>query len=239
MDRYMLAILAAFHVVFFYHFFKLTSYMGHANFVSLRFQDIITLPTQPEVHFRQFSGYIPVDKQKTRHLFYYFVEAESGSASKPVVLWLNGGRGCSSLVEAFGSNGPFTLKNEGLVKNLHSWNQVANMLYLESPVGVGFTFSLNSSDRLMNDERTATDNLAFLRNWFAKFSKLAKNSFFIVGEGYAGHFAPQLANLILQTKTRINLKGIAIANSLLEFDTNYNFVADFHWSHWSYIQEDL
>jgi len=61
---------------------------------------------------------------------------------------------------------------------------------------------------------------------------LRKNSFFIAGEGYAGHFAPQLANLILQTKKNlINLKGIAIANSLLDFNTNYNSVADFYWSH--------
>ncbi|RHN58822.1 putative carboxypeptidase D [Medicago truncatula] len=42
---------------------------------------------------------------------------------------------------------------------------------------------------------------------------------------------PQLANLIIQTKFRINLKGITIANSLLDFNTNYNYVASFYWSH--------
>jgi len=86
------------------------------------------------------------------------------------------------------------------VKNPHSWNQVANMLYMESPVGIGFTYSPNSSDQLVNDERTGRDNLDFLQKWFNIFSMLRKNSFFIVGEGYAGHFVPQLANLILQTK---------------------------------------
>lgn len=226
--KYLLLIAAALQAAIFFHLFNLTPEGG--NFVSVRFQNTITLPGQPHVTFRQYSGYVPVDYHNTRYLFFYFVEAESSSASKPVVLWLNG-PGCSSLLQAFKSNGPFTLTKDGLVKNPHSWNQVANMLYLESPVGVGFTYSLNSSDRLANDERTTRDNLAFLQKWFKMFPRLRKNSFFIVGEGYAGHFVPQLANLILQTKYRINLKGIAIANPLLDFNTNYNSVAEFFWSH--------
>jgi serine carboxypeptidase-like clade II len=60
----------------------------------------------------------------------------------------------------------------------------------------------------------------------------AKKKFlFYCWKGYAGHFVPQLANLIIQTKNHINLKGIAIANSLLDFNTNYNSVARFYWSH--------
>jgi serine carboxypeptidase-like clade II len=65
-----------------------------------------------------------------------------------------------------------------------------------------------------------------------KIFNAKKNSSFIVGEGYAGHFAPQLANLMLQTeKNQINLKGIVIANSLHGFNTYYNSVAGFYWSH--------
>lgn len=78
------------------------------------------------------------------------------------------------LLEAFRSNGPFTLTKKGLLKNPHSWNQVANMIYLESPVGVRFIYSLKSSDQLVNDERTTRDNLAFLKNWLKKFLTLRK-----------------------------------------------------------------
>lgn len=52
---------------------------------------IITLPGQPKVSFQQYSGYINVDENQQRSLFYYFVEAQTNSSSKPLVLWLNGG----------------------------------------------------------------------------------------------------------------------------------------------------
>lgn len=52
---------------------------------------IAQLPGQPPVGFRQYSGYVTVDEQKQRALFYYFAEAELEPASKPLVLWLNGG----------------------------------------------------------------------------------------------------------------------------------------------------
>jgi serine carboxypeptidase-like clade 2 len=55
---------------------------------------ITSLPGQPQVSFQQFAGYITVDEKQHRALFYYFVEAETQPASKPLVLWLNGGRLC-------------------------------------------------------------------------------------------------------------------------------------------------
>ncbi|CAL5340351.1 unnamed protein product [Camellia sinensis] len=79
---------------------------------------------QPFVGFQQFSGYVTVDDKKQKSLFYYFVEAEFDPFSKPLVLWLNGGPGCSSLgVGAFSENGPFRPNRQVLVKNEYSWNR--------------------------------------------------------------------------------------------------------------------
>ncbi|CAL5201970.1 unnamed protein product [Lathyrus oleraceus] len=194
---------------------------------------ISSLPQQPKVEFQQYAGYITVDEVQKRALFYYFVEAEVEPASKPVVLWLNGGPGCSSVgAGAFVEHGPFKPTKSGLIKNDYSWNKEANMLYLESPVGVGFSYSTNESFYdFVNDEMTAKDNLVFLQNWFTEFQEYKNNDFFITGESYAGHYAPQLAQLILQTKSKINLKGIAIGNPLLEFNTDFNSRAEFIWSH--------
>ncbi|KAE9590161.1 hypothetical protein Lal_00027914 [Lupinus albus] len=194
---------------------------------------ISTLPGQPQVKFKQYSGYITVDEKQKRALFYYFSEAEVESASKPLVLWLNGGPGCSSVgAGAFIEHGPFKPSENGLVKNEYSWNKEANMLYLESPAGVGFSYSTNQSFYdFVNDEITAKDNLVFLQNWFTKFPEYTNNDFFITGESYAGHYVPQLAQLIVKTKTKFNLKGIAIGNPLLEFNTDFNSRADFLWSH--------
>ncbi|XP_019429723.1 PREDICTED: serine carboxypeptidase-like 45 isoform X1 [Lupinus angustifolius] len=194
---------------------------------------ISTLPGQPQVKFKQYAGYITVDEIQKRALFYYFAEAEVEPASKPLVLWLNGGPGCSSVgAGAFIENGPFKPSENGLVKNEYSWNKEANMLYLESPAGVGFSYSTNQSFYdSVNDEITAKDNLVFLQNWFTKFPEYTNNEFFITGESYAGHYVPQLAQLIVKTKTKFNLKGIAIGNPLLEFNTDFNSRAEFFWSH--------
>ncbi|XP_061353077.1 serine carboxypeptidase-like 45 isoform X1 [Gastrolobium bilobum] len=194
---------------------------------------ISTLPGQPQVKFQQYAGYITVEEKQQRALFYYFVEAEVEPASKPLVLWLNGGPGCSSVgAGAFVEHGPFKPNENGLVKNDYSWNKEANMLYLESPAGVGFSYSANKSFYdFVTDEMTAKDNLVFLQNWFSRFPEYKNNDFFITGESYAGHYVPQLAQLIVQTKTKFNLKGIAIGNPLLEFNTDFNSRAEFFWSH--------
>ncbi|XP_025670731.1 serine carboxypeptidase-like 45 [Arachis hypogaea] len=115
------------------------------------------LPGQPEnIEFEQFSGYVTVDQKKHKNLFYYFVESQTHPSSKPLVLWLNGGPGCSSLgVGAFSENGPFRPNGEFLIKNEYSWNKEANMLYLETPVGVGFSYAKATSSYLeINDEAT-------------------------------------------------------------------------------------
>ncbi|XP_024018008.1 serine carboxypeptidase-like 45 [Morus notabilis] len=194
---------------------------------------IISLPGQPQVSFQQYSGYITVDESTKRSLFYYFVEAETDPASKPLVLWLNGGPGCSSVgAGAFCEHGPFKPSGNILLKNDYSWNKGANMLYLESPAGVGFSYSANQSFYTeVNDGKTAHDNLEFLRRWFLEFPEYKSRDFFITGESYAGHYVPQLAQLIVESKVNFSLKGIAIGNPLLEFNTDFNSRAEFFWSH--------
>ncbi|KAH9675302.1 serine carboxypeptidase-like 45 [Citrus sinensis] len=187
---------------------------------------IISLPGQPQASFQQYAGYITIDEKQQRALFYYFVEAATEAASKPLVLWLNGGAG------AFCEHGPFKPSGDTLLRNEYSWNKEANMLYLESPAGVGFSYSANKSFYgSVNDAIAARDNLAFLEGWYEKFPEYKNREFFITGESYAGHYVPQLAQLIIQSNMKLNLKGIAIGNPLLEFNTDFNSRAEFLWSH--------
>ncbi|KAJ8760036.1 hypothetical protein K2173_010892 [Erythroxylum novogranatense] len=195
---------------------------------------ITSLPGQPNVSFQQYGGYIAVDESQNRALFYYFVEAESDPDSKPLVFWLNGGPGCSSLGGGgFSENGPFRPTSAGtLLQNDYSWNKEANILYLESPAGVGFSYSKNSSfyDHV-NDTITAQDNFIFLQNWLLKFPQYKNRDLYITGESYAGHYVPQFAQLIVQSGLQTNLKGIAIGNPLMEFDTDINSIGDYYRSH--------
>ncbi|GAY61901.1 hypothetical protein CUMW_213580 [Citrus unshiu] len=209
---------------------------------------ISALPGQPNnVPVKQYSGYILTDANHGRALFYYFVEAQSTNPlSLPLTLWLNGGPGCSSLgFGAFMEHGPFQPGENGqLLKNEYSWNLASNMLYVESPIGVGFSYSNTSSDyNLWNDSNTAGDNLRFIVNWLEEFPQYKDSEFFLTGESYAGHYVPQLATLILQYNKQpnvkpIKLKSIALGNPLLDLDISV-LTGDFMWSHGAISDETL
>jgi hypothetical protein len=120
--------------------FKVFCFSSHSHA-----DKIVTLPGQPQnIAFQQFSGYVTVDNKKHKSLFYYFAESETDPSSKPLVLWLNGGPGCSSLgVGAFSENGPFRPNGEFLIKNEHSWNK--GILYSCHILFHNDMHSLNSS----------------------------------------------------------------------------------------------
>ncbi|KAG1371068.1 serine carboxypeptidase II-3 [Cocos nucifera] len=196
------------------------------------------LPGQPEgIDFDQYGGYVTVDAEAGRALFYYFAEAVSADpSSKPLLLWLNGGPGCSSLgYGAMEELGPFRVMSDGktLFRNPYAWNRVANVLFLESPAGVGFSYSNTTSDYgKSGDGRTAEDAYAFLVNWMERFPEYKGRDFFIAGESYAGHYVPQLAHTILQhNNTNINLKGIMIGNAAINDETDSKGIFDYLWTH--------
>ncbi len=81
--------------------------------------------------------------------------------------------------------------------NPYSWNLNANVLYLESPAGVGFSYGKTADDLIANDTTTARDNLVAMRMFFDKFPQFRRNDFYISGESYAGIYIPTLAKAIL------------------------------------------
>ncbi|GLJ48800.1 hypothetical protein SUGI_1029020 [Cryptomeria japonica] len=208
-------------------------------------EDLVrSLPGQPAVSFRQYAGYVTVDQVAGTALFYYFVEAEKNATNLPLVLWLNGGPGCSSIGGgAFTELGPFFpsggLQN-GLTTNSHSWNRVANLLFVDSPAGVGWSYSNSSSAYSYNDERVANETMTFLMNWLHKFPEYKTRDLFLAGESYAGHYIPQLASLILRYNThsrqlsrafKFNLKAITVGNPLLNYGLDTSATYFFLWSH--------
>ncbi|KAK7295454.1 hypothetical protein RJT34_18363 [Clitoria ternatea] len=200
---------------------------------------ILELPGQPKVSFQQFSGYVTVNKVAGRALFYWLTEAPQNPLSKPLVIWLNGGPGCSSV--AYGASeeiGPFRINKttSGLYINKFSWNTVANLLFLEAPAGVGFSYSNRSSDLLdTGDRRTAEDSLEFVIQWLERFPRYKNRELYITGESYAGHYVPQLAQEIMtyntKTKQPINLKGIMVGNAVTDNYYDNLGTVTYWWSH--------
>ncbi|CAL5384547.1 unnamed protein product [Camellia sinensis] len=212
---------------------------------------VVGLPGQPKVGFRQYAGYVDVDVKAGRSLFYYFVEAEEDSHShshhphhdhhklKSLTLWLNGGPGCSSMGGgAFTELGPFFPRGDGrgLRRNSMSWNKASNLLFIESPAGVGWSYSNTTSDYVTGDARTARDMLIFMLKWYEKFPEFKSRDLFLTGESYAGHYIPQLTIALLDHNAhssgfKFNIKGVAIGNPLLRLDRDAPAMYEFFWSH--------
>ncbi|KAE8692730.1 Serine carboxypeptidase-like 35 [Hibiscus syriacus] len=202
---------------------------------------VTNLPGQPPAKFRHYAGYVKLRPQDSKALFYWFFEAQYEVSRKPLVLWLNGGPGCSSV--AYGAAqelGPFLIRSNDsrLTFNKFSWNKVANMLFLEAPVGVGFSYTNNSKDlHELGDRITAADSYNFLTNWFKRFPHFKAHDFYIAGESYAGHYVPQLAQLIYDKNkasspdSYINFKGFMIGNAAINEPTDTLGLFDYAWSH--------
>ncbi|XP_073058652.1 serine carboxypeptidase-like 31 isoform X1 [Primulina eburnea] len=209
---------------------------------------VTTLLGQPSVNFRHYAGYVTVNETNGRALFYWFYEAAALSNEKPLVLWLNGGDkllcllgpGCSSV--GYGATqeiGPFLVNADGsgLKLNSFAWNTEANLLFLESPIGVGFSYSNTSADYdNLGDDFTANDAYAFLHKWFVKFPSYRNKIFYIAGESYAGKYIPELAELIhdknkIDRSSFIDLRGILLGNPETSDAEDWKGMVDYAWSH--------
>ncbi|XP_059628296.1 serine carboxypeptidase-like 27 isoform X1 [Cornus florida] len=204
---------------------------------------ITKLPGQPSIAgFAQYSGYVTVNQQAGRALFYWLVESPTsrGADSRPLVLWLNGGPGCSSV--AYGGAeeiGPFRIQSDGktLYLNPYAWNKLANLLFLESPAGVGFSYTNTTSDLYTaGDQKTAEDSYIFLVNWFERFPQYKHRDFYIAGESYAGHYVPQLSQIIYHRNKGIknpiiNFKGFMVGNAVTDDYHDYIGTFEYWWTH--------
>lgn len=170
---------------------------------------------------KQYSGYLD-DDEEDKHLFYWFFESRNDPKNDPVVLWLNGGPGCSSLTGLFLELGPAAVnKKLELVNNPYSWNNNASVIFLDQPVNVGYSYSGGS---VSNTVAAGKDVYALLTLFFHQFPEYAKQDFHIAGESYAGHYIPVFANEILSHKnSNINLQSVLIGNGLTDGFTQYAY----------------
>ncbi len=190
-----------------------------------------------ELPSKIYSGFLPIENTQ-KQLHYVLVESEKEPASDPLVLWLNGGPGCSSLEGFFYEHGPFTVadahappninfagdasanagESDKLVRNPWSWSRAANVLYIEAPAGVGFSFSPDKSDLKTGDNQTAADNLAALESFFGRFPEFQSNPFYVSGESYGGVYVPTLSQKIYQAGSSFkgNMKGYLVGNGVFD-----------------------
>ena len=203
--------------------------------------DLVTnlpgLPNTPS--FDIYSGYLDIPNSNGKSLHYVFVESQNNPSTDPLILWLNGGPGCSSMDGLFYEHGPYIFINNSttLVSNPYSWNTNASVIYLEAPAGVGFSMMGAVANNYTTDQITAQDNLLALLQFFKGFFEYRGNPFYITGESYAGIYVPTLALQVVNYNSYtpyspINLKGIAVGNGCTDWtvDTTPAFMRML-WTH--------
>jgi len=176
---------------------------------------ITNLPgTPPGFNMKMFSGYIEISS--TKGLFYWFIESENDPANDPVVLWTNGGPGCSGVSGLLTEQGPFSVNPDmNLRINPYRWNLIANMIFFEQPVEVGYSWTSEEID-VFGDSMAAKDNADFVEGWFDRFKSYKSNAFYITSESYGGHYMPQLSlELISRREAVPNFKGMMVGNPLV------------------------
>jgi len=165
-------------------------------------------------------------------LWYIFSESSGDITKDPLLLWHNGGPGCSTTTSFFQAFGPFNIQYANsdtvLHENPYSVHQFAGVIYLDSPKWTGYSYS-NVSNKLMNDSIFGEEKYRFMQGWYKKFPQYLKNDLYLGGQSYAGHFIPWTAYAIVTGNEakqagveQIPLKGMILFNPLTDYP-NYDF----------------
>ncbi|XP_022857554.1 serine carboxypeptidase-like 18 [Olea europaea var. sylvestris] len=187
-----------------------------------------TLPIKLE------TGYIAVGENDERQLFYYFVESEDNPNVDPLLFWITGGPGCSGLSSLVYEIGPlafdiadFDGSLPSILRNPYSWTKVANIIFIDWPVGSGFSYANTAQGYSSSDSKSSKDNYTFLRKWLLKHPRFIKNRLYVGGESYGGKLVPMIAmEILLGNKAglepQMSFQGYIIGSGLTDPNIDFN-----------------
>jgi|TARA_Y100000992_G_scaffold299504_1_gene266408 carboxypeptidase C (cathepsin A) len=184
---------------------------------------------------KMLGGYINIDEDK--HIYSIFIEAEKNAKKAPIIFWTNGGPGCSGLMGLFEEFGPLRVQCNGKVDyNQFTWTKFANIVFIEQPIGVGFSWSSKKKDYKSDDELASQDNLTFILKFFEEFPQFKKNKLYLSSESYGGHYIPLWVDKIIKyNKThendKLNLKGFMIGNPYVSYESGIQSQILTYWGH--------
>ncbi|XP_061771835.1 probable serine carboxypeptidase CPVL [Nerophis ophidion] len=176
----------------------------------------------PGDNVKSHAGYLTVNKKYNSNLFFWFFPALMPTQTKsPVLLWLQGGPGGTSLFGLFVEHGPYVVyKNMTVGLRDYAWTKRYSVLYIDNPVGTGYSFTDDDRGFAQNQDDVGRDLYSALTQFFQLFPEYQSNDFYATGESYAGKFVPAVSYYIHKNnptaKVKINFKGMAIGDGLCD-----------------------
>ncbi|KAL8554749.1 hypothetical protein ACS0TY_002807 [Phlomoides rotata] len=194
------------------------------------------LPGFPgKLPFKLETGYIGVGESHEIQLFYYYIESERSPGNDPLLLWLQGGPGCSGFSGLVYEIGPLAFDYAAntqttipaLVLNPYSWTKISNIIFLDQPVGAGFSYAESPDAYKTNDTLSANLTYEFLKKWLINHPNYQKNPLYIAGESYCGILLPLVVDQVYNgikagSKPHLNMKGYILGNPSTDNFLDYN-----------------
>lgn len=193
-----------------------------------------SLPGAPEdPHLKMHAGHIEVTPEHNGNLFFWHFQNRHIANKQRTVIWINGGPGCSSEDGALMEIGPYRVKDSNgpvLEYNEGSWNEFANIMFVDNPVGTGFSYV--DTDSFVHELPEMADQFVkFLEKWFALFPEYEHDDLYIAGESYAGQHIPYISKAILERNKKAQhpwqLKGMLIGNGWISPPEQYKAYLSF------------
>nr|XP_018906950.1 PREDICTED: venom serine carboxypeptidase-like [Bemisia tabaci] len=171
-----------------------------------------------------FSGYITVNENLGSNLFFWMFKSFEGDwKTKPLVIWLQGGPGVTSLYGLLYEIGPFYLNDKvKLVRRKYTWCQKYNLLFIDNPVGAGFSFTKQDAGYPTLELDIATNLYSFIVQFYGMFPELKNNPLYITGESYAGKMIPAFAHYIHLRNQENAGKGLVVPLSAVAIGNGWS-----------------
>lgn len=161
-------------------------------------------------------------------MYYILFRSRDQNPHAPLIWFFEGGPGQSSMHGLFYQNGPFRLEKDQLVYNIYSFNNVADVLYIDQPIGTGFSNCTNTSWVPHNESVVVNDLMLFLRHFMDIHPEYHNRPLYIYTQGYGSHFALPLAKFLKDDLiSSFNIQGIALGNPLIRPELQMASIASF------------
>jgi len=178
--------------------------------------------TLPGFDHESYSGFLNTDGLGDKEMFFWYFPALELHATAPLVIWLQGGPGGSSMFGLFSEMGPIELDAQlkPHVRN-YTWNKKYNMIFIDNPVGAGFSYTASGQGYCSNSKTCVAENLVSLMlQFYRMFPELLSADLYITGESYGGHYVPAFGAKILEhnnkAKIQIPLRGVAVGDGWID-----------------------